>query len=66
VDFPGKGISGLIFECVLLYLCEEMLKGVLELSDLVLVLEEFTIVVFNFMEKKRVDFFPFRIHTKLQ
>lgn len=55
-----------MFECVLLDLCEEMLKGVLELCDLVVVLEEFTIVVFNFMEKKRVEFFPFGVHIKLQ
>jgi hypothetical protein len=65
VDFPGKGIAGLMFECVMLDLCEEMLKGVLVLCDLVVVLEELTIVVGNFMEKKRVDFFPFGIHIKL-
>jgi hypothetical protein len=65
VDFLGEDVDRFIFEYVLLDSGKEMFDRDFELCDVVLGLEGLSFVVFDFMEKKGVDFFPFGIHLKL-
>ncbi len=65
MDFLGEDVDRFIFEYVLLDSGKEMFDRDFELCDVVLGLEGLSFVVFDFMEKKGVDFFPFGIHLKL-